>query len=323
MERKIIENVKKLKEERQIEELKKLQIEAGLIPASHMQRLDWIYQGPECNKDITTAEEVLIGKSLKDEKPEDKRYFTPVFQESYSNPQNEIFTKIHEDPLFLIKKEQLQKRKDIEDNPYKMKILLKKLEQEVLDKLNSKEPKKDKKSKKHKKDKKEKKRQRESERSPDRDSNKDRESSYEKSKSKKYDKDYERYNKHEKAKDKKNKKESKHRQRSRSSSISSSDSSSHKNKQSKKSSREIEDKYNLRLNEESRGNSHSKVKYSKLEDENKDFAKNKFGLITANKSEQASNNKNSSKGIGPDENLYKNRMELLQKEADLRKRKSR
>src|SRR5690606_33493635 len=87
-ERKQIENSKKLKEERQIEELKKMQVEAGLIPASHLQRLDWIYQAPESTSNITTAEEFLLGKSLKEEKPEEKRHFTPVFQESYSNPQN-------------------------------------------------------------------------------------------------------------------------------------------------------------------------------------------------------------------------------------------
>jgi len=45
--------MKKLKEERQIEELKKLQVSAGLIPEAHLQRLDWMYQGPECTSDIT------------------------------------------------------------------------------------------------------------------------------------------------------------------------------------------------------------------------------------------------------------------------------
>lgn len=109
--------MKKLKEERQIEELKKLQVSAGLIPEAHLQRLDWMYQGPECTSDITTAEEYLLGKPIKEVKPEDKKHFTPVFQESYSNPQNEVFTKIHEDPLFSIKKEEFNKRKEIEDNP--------------------------------------------------------------------------------------------------------------------------------------------------------------------------------------------------------------
>ena len=143
--------MKKLKEERQIEELKKLQVSAGLIPEAHLQRLDWMYQGPECTSDITTAEEYLLGKPIKDTKPEEKKHFTPVFQESYSNPQNEVFTKIHEDPLFSIKKEEFNKRKEIEENPYKMKLLLKEVER------NIKKRKKEKKTKKHKKDKKKKK----------------------------------------------------------------------------------------------------------------------------------------------------------------------
>jgi hypothetical protein len=113
-----------------------------------------MYQGPECTSDITTAEEYLLGKPIKDSKPEDKKHFTPVFQESYSNPQNEIFTKIHEDPLFSIKREEHTKRKEIEDNPYKMKLLLKEVEKNIK---KRKKDKKEKKSKKHKKEKKSKK----------------------------------------------------------------------------------------------------------------------------------------------------------------------
>lgn len=155
-ERKIIENQKKLKEERQIEELKKLQVEAGLIPSSHLERLDWIYQAPESTSNITTAEEILLGKPLKDERPEDKRHFTPVFQESYSNPQNEIFTKIHEDPLYILKKEEMKARKEIEENPYRMKMLLKEIEENIAsshhkEKKKKKKDKKDRKEKKHKK----------------------------------------------------------------------------------------------------------------------------------------------------------------------------
>jgi len=151
-ERKIIENSKKLKEERQIEELKKLQVEAGLIPSSHLDRLDWIYQGPESNSNITTAEEVLLGKPLKDDRVY-KRPIIPVFQESYSNPQNEIFTKIHEDPLFVLKKEEMKARKEIEENPYRMKMLLKEIEENIANN-QKKEKKKKKKDKKEKKDKK-------------------------------------------------------------------------------------------------------------------------------------------------------------------------
>ena len=38
------ERLKKLKEEKHIEDLKRAQVNAGMIPASTLQRLDWMYQ---------------------------------------------------------------------------------------------------------------------------------------------------------------------------------------------------------------------------------------------------------------------------------------
>jgi hypothetical protein len=38
------DRIKKLKEEKQIEELKLIQIKEGIIPESSLQRLDWMYQ---------------------------------------------------------------------------------------------------------------------------------------------------------------------------------------------------------------------------------------------------------------------------------------
>ena len=35
---------KKLKEERHIEELKRLEVESGLLPASHKDRMSWLYE---------------------------------------------------------------------------------------------------------------------------------------------------------------------------------------------------------------------------------------------------------------------------------------
>jgi hypothetical protein len=152
-ERRALENTKKLKEERQIEELKKIQVEAGLIPESQLGRMDWMYQAPDSNDKIQTAEDFLLGKPVEDV----KKKVIPVFQESHSNIQNEIFTKIHEDPLFAMKKEELRARKEIEENPYRMKMLLKEIEENISKHKKNKKDKKDKKEKKHKKDKKEKK----------------------------------------------------------------------------------------------------------------------------------------------------------------------
>ena len=141
LERKAIEKAKKVKEEKAIEELKKIQLANGLIPASHLNRLDFMYQGPESSSSIITPEEFLLGKSLNDDNNANKKHFTPIFQESYSNPQNEIFTKIHEDPMYLIKKEEMKQRKEIEENPYKVKMLLKDLEMREKSKRKHKEKK--------------------------------------------------------------------------------------------------------------------------------------------------------------------------------------
>ena len=141
LERKAIEKAKKVKEEKAIEELKKIQVANGLIPASHLNRLDFMYQGPESSSSIITPEEFLLGKSLNDANNTNKKHFTPIFQESYSNPQNEIFTKIHEDPMYLIKKEEMKQRKEIEENPYKVKMLLKDLEMREKSKRKHKEKK--------------------------------------------------------------------------------------------------------------------------------------------------------------------------------------
>jgi len=116
-----------------------------------------MYQGPECSANINTAEEYLLGKPVKEQKQEDKKHFTPIFQESYSNPKNELFTKIHEDPMLIMKKEEVRQRKDIESNPYKMKMLMKEIEESMQGRLDKNEKKKEKKHKKHKKEKKEKK----------------------------------------------------------------------------------------------------------------------------------------------------------------------
>ena len=141
LERKAIEKAKKIKEEKAIEELKKIQVANGLIPASHLNRLDFMYQGPESSSSIITPEEFLLGKSLNDDNNANKKHFTPIFQESYSNPQNEIFTKIHEDTMYLIKKEEMKQRKEIEENPYKVKMLLKDLEMREKSKRKHKEKK--------------------------------------------------------------------------------------------------------------------------------------------------------------------------------------
>ena len=84
---------KKLKEERHMEELKRLQVEAGLIPASHLNRMDWMYQG--ANKQYEKKnEDYLLGKKIteKDLIQTDsgkKPPFVPTYKEEIGNVKNE------------------------------------------------------------------------------------------------------------------------------------------------------------------------------------------------------------------------------------------
>ena len=134
VEQRAIEKAKKIKEEKVMEEMKKIQVEKGLIPASHLERLDFMYQCPQPengeNNNNNKNEEFLLGKRLDDEsenmfiKKNKKKKIIPKFADTYANPKNEEFVRIHEDPLYLILKEEKKQRQEIEQNPYKMKMIL-------------------------------------------------------------------------------------------------------------------------------------------------------------------------------------------------------
>ena len=138
VERRAIEKAKKIKEEKVFEEMKKIQVEKGLIPAYHLNRLDFMYQCPqpenEENKDQN--EEFLLGKRFDDDNEDNfmkkkKKKIIPKFADTYANPKNEEFVRIHEDPLYLILKEEKKQRKEIEQNPYKMKMILNDLKNDL------------------------------------------------------------------------------------------------------------------------------------------------------------------------------------------------
>jgi hypothetical protein len=137
VERRAIEKAKKIKEEKVYEEMKKIQVEKGLIPAYHLHRLDFMYQCPQPEKaeNKSDNEDFLLGKRLDDDNEENymkrKKKIVPKFANTYANPQNEEFVRIHEDPLYLILKEEKKQRKEIEQNPYKMKEILNELKNDL------------------------------------------------------------------------------------------------------------------------------------------------------------------------------------------------
>ena len=137
VERRAIEKAKKIKEEKVYEEMKKIQVEKGLIPAYHLHRLDFMYQCPQPEKaeNKDENEDFLLGKRLDDNNEDNymkrKKKIVPKFANTYANPQYEEFVRIHEDPLYLILKEEKKQRKEIEQNPYKMKEILNELKNDL------------------------------------------------------------------------------------------------------------------------------------------------------------------------------------------------
>ena len=137
VERRAIEKAKKIKEEKVFEEMKKIQVEKKLIPAYHLHRLDFMYQcpQPESAENKNENEDFLVGRRLDDDNENNymkrKKKIVPKFADTYANPKNEEFVRIHEDPLYLILKEEQKQRKEIEQNPYKMKQILNDLKKDL------------------------------------------------------------------------------------------------------------------------------------------------------------------------------------------------
>ncbi|XP_033100121.1 pre-mRNA-splicing factor CWC25 homolog [Anneissia japonica] len=116
-------------------------------------KLQWMYKGAD---DLVDAEDYLLGKKVdqaivrkqrgeKDEKSQEASSSVgAIFDNSASTQAVDMANKLREDPLFMIKQQELNKKKDLLNNPVRMKQL-----QELLQK--SKQSKKKKKEKKQKK----------------------------------------------------------------------------------------------------------------------------------------------------------------------------
>lgn len=75
-DQRLADRMKKLREEKQIEELKLIQIREGIIPESSLQRLDWMYQDRSAANQqaqaANDAERFLLGESVKKLPGQDK-----------------------------------------------------------------------------------------------------------------------------------------------------------------------------------------------------------------------------------------------------------
>ena len=127
-----------------VTEQKYREVEKGLLPLSYLNRLDFMYQcpQPEDGNNKNENEEFLLGKRFDDDNEENiikkkKKKIIPKFADTYANPKNEEFVKIHEDPLYIILKEEKKQRKEIEQNPYKMKQILNDLKNDLYKNNNN------------------------------------------------------------------------------------------------------------------------------------------------------------------------------------------
>ncbi|XP_047139259.1 pre-mRNA-splicing factor CWC25 homolog [Hydra vulgaris] len=138
-----------LAEERQREQLQKQAVESGLIKKK-TEKLDWMYSGQQA----VNTEEYLLGKKIdkhvevmKDDDAEKNIIEGNILKKPILQPKaSDILAKVKEDPLFLIKKREEENRKELVQNPIKMRKL------KALLQSHEKEKKK-KKSKKSKKEK--------------------------------------------------------------------------------------------------------------------------------------------------------------------------
>uniref|UniRef100_W5N8E2 CWC25 spliceosome associated protein homolog n=1 Tax=Lepisosteus oculatus TaxID=7918 RepID=W5N8E2_LEPOC len=166
-ERKKIEELQKeLREERAREEIQRYAEETGAVKKKD-DRLDWMYQGPGGQ---VSRDEYLLGRPI--DKQITQQYEEPdsgpsaqtgllpgsIFNPPSAANAHDIAAKIREDPLFLIRKREEDRKREVLTNPVKMKKIKEMLSfttavspQQLQKNLEKKKKKKDKKKKKHKK----------------------------------------------------------------------------------------------------------------------------------------------------------------------------
>ncbi|RYH05559.1 hypothetical protein EON65_44365 [archaeon] len=113
-EKKLAELQKQLDEERQIQELRRLQAAQGQDVKNLDSSMDWMYEGPQASnarQQTQQSEEYLLGKIYK--APDSKTFdlSIPVMDNKQDNSwmskissKNDIFSRMHEDPMVALKK---------------------------------------------------------------------------------------------------------------------------------------------------------------------------------------------------------------------------
>lgn len=103
--------------------MKRIQVEAGLIPKSHLDRMDWMYDWGNKLQQQKNNEEFLTGA-----KKASKKEVKHIFQEEATNRKCEDFVLLHEDPMYAIQREELRAREAVMNNPVEMKKIIQEVE---------------------------------------------------------------------------------------------------------------------------------------------------------------------------------------------------
>lgn len=96
-----------------------IQIKEGIIPASSLQRLDWMYQDrTAANQGSNDSEKFLLGEAVKTipgqatttgkETIDPMKRIMGQIGTAYACPENEAFLKMMEDPMVYIKQKELE-----------------------------------------------------------------------------------------------------------------------------------------------------------------------------------------------------------------------
>ncbi|TMW56504.1 hypothetical protein Poli38472_006514 [Pythium oligandrum] len=146
-EKKVAELKKNIEEERQLQELRKLQAQNGNKSAA-VERLDWMYQGPMANTSERSTEDYLLGKEFKPTEADsdikklgDSSYGALALSKA-ALPVNDAFSRLNEDPMMLIRRQQQSAQQNILKNPVKMKKIKSEVEKLLKEKKEKKKAKK-------------------------------------------------------------------------------------------------------------------------------------------------------------------------------------
>lgn len=128
-------------EERQMDELREMQAASGSRKV-RSERLDWMYEGPMSSaQDAEQADEYLLGKAF--EATAEKAEVSELISRNSEQPgallsaapartgTNEAFSRLHEDPMMMIRKQELKARESVVKNPLKMAKVKKEIEAQL------------------------------------------------------------------------------------------------------------------------------------------------------------------------------------------------